>query len=258
MSDRDASRLMPGAVHLWVARESQLDDAALALRYRAFLTPEELARERRFLVDGARRLHLLARALQRVVLASCLPRAAPAELRFLNSTSGRPSLAAPFDAGGLEFNLAHTRGLVVLAVGQGMQLGVDAEWRDRRAPLQVARSYFSAAEADALEALPPAAQPERFLRLWTLKEAYLKGTGAGIVGGLDSITFDLERPGEYSFAHDADPDSRRWHFRQYALGDEHLVALACAPAQAEVVWHEFADGEEQPLSLAVQALISPR
>ena len=111
--------LTRGVVHLWLAFESQLDDPSTAASYGAFMSDEERERERKFLVDGARRLHVLARALQRVVLASYLPDVDPTRLCFVRTATGRPSLAPPFDASGIEFNLAHTRGLVVLAVGSG-------------------------------------------------------------------------------------------------------------------------------------------
>jgi 4'-phosphopantetheinyl transferase len=100
---------------------------------------------------------------------------APRELRFARSGAGRPSLAAPFDAGGLDFNLAHTRGLVVLAVARGLEFGIDVERYDKNVPLAAARRYFSRDEVAALEALPRDAQPPAFsCGCGTLKEAYLK------------------------------------------------------------------------------------
>ena len=226
--------LAPGTVALWCARPAQLDDPAIVDHYTDLMSDEERERGARMLLEGARQLHLLARALQRLALASYLPGVAPRELRFVRSGAGRPSLAAPFDAGGLDFNLAHSRGLVVLAVARGLEFGIDVERYDKNVPLAAARRYFSRDEVAALEALPRDAQPRRFLRLWTLKEAYLKAIGSGITGGLGSMTFRLDNRG-VSFERAADPDASRWWFGQFSAGAEHLLAIACrsraCPAQ---------------------------
>ncbi len=77
----------------------------------------------------------------------------------------------------------------MLAVARGASLGIDVEIYDKNVPLAVARRFFSPVEAGALAALPADAQPRRFLRLWTLKEAYLKAIGTGLAGGLGGMTF---------------------------------------------------------------------
>ena len=245
--------LAEGGVALWFARAAQLDDPATADHYAALMSDEERERGLRMVADGARRLHVLARALQRTVLASCLPGVAPRELRFSRSDSGRPSLAAPFDVGGLDFNLAHTRGLVVLAVARGLQFGVDVECRDKNVPLAAARRYFSRDEVAALERLPAALQPERFLRLWTLKEAYLKAIGTGISGGLGSMTFHLDARG-ITFERSTDPGASSWWFGQFTVGTEHLLAIACRSAMAPAIeFHELLAGRAQAPSFSIES-----
>jgi 4'-phosphopantetheinyl transferase len=244
-----------GVVHLWVAPEWQLDESVEA-RYREFMSAEEREAERRFLVEGARRLHVLARGLQRSVLASCLPGADPAALTFHKNPKGRPALAPPFDSSGIEFNLAHTEGMVVMAVCAGTKPGVDIEGISKQVPLAAARRYFSAAEVAALDALPAEEQPGRFLRLWTLKEAYLKAIGTGIAGGLGSMTFNLEAGG-CRFERAADADAARWQFHQYTLAPDYVVALACPPAPRalRIEWREFFAGEEREVSLVRSNLL---
>jgi len=245
-----------GVVHLWIAPEWQLD-ASIEASYREHMSAEERESERRFLIEGARRLHVLARGLQRKILASYLPDAEPAALEFVKNTKGRPALAPPFDASGIEFNLAHTQGMVVMAVCAGMKPGVDIERLGKKVPLAAARRYFSAQEVAALESLPAEEQPGRFLRLWTLKEAYLKATGAGIAAGLGSMSFVFDARG-CRFERAADPDAPRWRFQQFALAPDHLVALACPPGpQAlRVEWREFFAGGERPVSLVRSRLMS--
>jgi len=231
------------AVHVWFAFETLLDDPANAERFSALMSDNERSRERRLLVEPARRLHRLARGLQREVLSSYLPGTSARELGFVSGTTGRPVLAPPFDAGGLVFNLAHTPGLVALAVARGAPVGIDVEIHDKKVPLEVARRYFSKVEADALDALPAQAQARRFLRLWTLKEAYLKATGAGLEGGLDSMTFRIDDAGACAFERAADADASRWSFSQFDVGARHILAVARLPAResrgARIEWREF-------------------
>ncbi len=236
--------LEDNAVHVWLASETLLDDPANAERFTALMSDDERARDQRFLVEPARRLHRLARGLQREVLSSYLPGTSPQELRFVSGQTGRPALAPPFDASGLDFNLAHTRGLVVLAVARGAPVGIDVEIYEKKVPLEVARRFFSPVEVNALEALPIDERPRRFLRLWTLKESYLKAVGTGIAGGLDSMTFRIDDSGACAFERDDDPHAKRWSFSQFDVGERHVLALARLSAPDSrggitVEWREF-------------------
>jgi 4'-phosphopantetheinyl transferase len=240
------------AVHVWLAFETLLDDPANAERIAALMSDDERARDRRFLADPPRRLHLLARGMQREVLSSYLPGTSPRELQFISGAAGRPALAPPFDASGLVFNLSHASGLVALAVARGASLGIDVEVYDKKVRLEVARRFFSPVEADALEALPGDAQPRRFMRLWTLKESYLKAVGTGIAGGLESMTFRIDDAGTCGFERSADPEAAHWSFGQFDVGDQHVLAVARLPPRGSrlgmnIEWREFgADAGSAP------------
>jgi 4'-phosphopantetheinyl transferase len=216
---------MPGPVDVWFAREALLDDAQVAARLEALLDIDETARRERMAHESGRRQQLLTRAMQREVLSRYEPAIAPAEWRFERSAAGRPVLAPAFAATGLNFNVAHTAGMAVIAVGRVPRIGVDVEARDKNVPLPVARRYFSPREAAALDALAPESRPHHFLRLWTLKEAYLKAVGEGLPGGLDRMTFTLGGEAGITFEHVDDADARQWAFREFSQGG-HLLALA--------------------------------
>lgn len=232
---------MPGPVDVWFAPETLLDDAGVAAHLAMRLDPDERARHDRMAHESGRRQQLLARALQREVLSRYQPEIAPEAWRFERAPGGRPALAAAFAACGLNFNVAHTTGMVVIAVGRVPFIGVDVEAADKRVPLPVARRYFSAREVATLDALPPEARPRHFLRLWTLKEAYLKAVGEGLSGGLDRMTFTLRDDAPVEFQHDDDPQAPRWVFREFSQGG-FLLALACldpAVAALEVRLREY-------------------
>lgn len=232
--------MTPG-VHVWLAPEALAEDPATAPKLQALLSDDELAQQQRFAVESPRRQHLVARALQRTVLSHFVPSVAPCDWRFEIHEKGRPFIASG-QAPGLDFNIAHTVGMVVMAAGFEVRVGVDVEALARRRSMEIARRYFSSREIAGLEALPVDAQARRFLELWTLKEAYLKAIGTGIAGGLGTMTFDLDGGG-IAFERAADPDAARWRFHQRPAGETHLVALACmgdATSDDPVTWHEAA------------------
>jgi 4'-phosphopantetheinyl transferase len=239
-------------VHVWLAPEALVEAPGVAAALEQVLPDAEIARLADFRAESPRRLHLLARGLQRSMLSQLLPGTAPRDWRFERSASGRPSLS---DAHRLDvdFNIAHTRGLVAMALGRGVRIGIDVERFERRRSLEIARRYFSAREIAALEALPADAQPRRFVALWTLKEAYLKAIGTGIAGGLGSMTFEWCGDA-LTFERASDADAARWRFHQWPWGEDHLLALAwLAPVEIDVECRELtatdlaaaASGQEQ-------------
>jgi 4'-phosphopantetheinyl transferase len=219
--------LDPNQVDVWLARDPLLRDAPLLESFDLMLSPDERARVAGMRFEAGRHQQLVTRALARSVLSTYLPEVPPAEWRFELGEYGRPSVARdmPAAARALHFNIAHTTGLVTMAVGRMPRIGVDVERADARVRLAVARRYFSVAETASLEALPDIERRRRFQRLWTLKEAYLKAVGTGIVGGLASITFHFNEDGLRCEC--AEDDAAQWVFREFETGDAFLVALAC-------------------------------
>jgi len=128
--------------------------------------------------------------LGRLLMAYANVDAPPAIARTERGKPHAPSLAH------LDFNLTHARGEVLIAVAREQPLGIDLERVDREIEIDdIARRYFSTAEADAIEALAPERKLVAFLRLWTCKEAVLKALGEGISFGLDRVAFALDANG---------------------------------------------------------------
>lgn len=227
---------------MWLAFDTHFQAPEVQAKFSALLTPQEVERQQRLHLEALKRQFALTRALQRQVLSEYVADVAPAQWQFQASAEGRPTLAPPFDRTGLHFNLAHTDGVVAMAVCRHARVGIDVE-KLGRAPLAVAERYFSTAEAAQLRALPPESQPRRFLQLWTLKEAYLKATGAGLAGGLSRMSFLFGTDEDLRFERADDADAARWQFRQYELGARHVLGLAVLPRAGddplEVTLREF-------------------
>jgi len=245
----------PDPLQVWCARVPTPFDVALQRDYLALLSPTEHEQLARLRFDALKRRYLLTRVLVRTVLSRCVP-VDPADWIFAHNAYGRPFIAdPPAQAAQLRFNVSHTDALVVLVLARGREVGIDVECRQRHAPLDVAQRFFSPAESAALSALPPASQGARFWDLWTLKESYIKARGMGLSLPLDAFTFRFDGAGlalEVQ-AQLGDPGSG-WHFWQFVLPGEHLLAL-CAqrlgPQAPDCVFHELLPlREERRLQLS--------
>lgn len=120
--------------------------------------------------------------------------AAPASIRLDRTCRwcGDPRHGKPRAHDGPPFNLAHTAGLAVVAVGPA-ELGVDVE---RDAGSGVLDGSGVALAADERAAVAAARDPAAaFLALWTRKEAYVKGTGRGLVEDPTAVTFRVAAGG---------------------------------------------------------------
>ena len=161
--------------------EAALEEIHGSCDAHALLDEPESARAARFRSPEARDRFVAGRALLKTVLGARLGRP-PAVVRLRIEPSGRPELLDPEAC--LHFSVAHSGVRVVVALAE-REVGVDIE-RLRPLPdaLDLARRFFDASEAAALEAEPAERRSAAFLELWTRKEALLKARGLVLAAGL--------------------------------------------------------------------------
>jgi hypothetical protein len=83
----------------------------------------------------------------------------------------------------LHFNISHSGELVALAIAHE-PVGIDIEEiRVTRDLHRIARRFFSAEEAERVDA-----DADQFFRIWTAKEAVVKAIGSGVFDHLQSFT----------------------------------------------------------------------
>ena len=204
--------------------ECQSPSPTLAAQWRACLSEAELATADRFHFEVDRSTYLAAHWLLRNALTAVagLP---PQDWCFTVRAHGKPGVDARLGLPDLQFNLSHTRGFVACAVSTAHEVGIDVEAASRNPDLEVADRFFSPNEVAILRAMPPARQPETFLRFWTLKEALIKATGEGLHRGLDSFSFALD-PVSIRFHPDDSDAPALWSFIEHRPTPGHLLALA--------------------------------
>ena len=194
-------------------------------RWLALLDGAEQAQAARFHFAHDRLAYIAAHGLARTMLeaAGGLPAAA---WRFVLGPHGRPEPDPAHARPWLRFNISHTRGLVCCAVAVDHDVGIDVEDLERR-PVEpaLARRYFAPCEAELVARTPPQGRQEAFLRIWTLKEAFVKATGDGVGLGLDRFAFELDPP-RLRFAPESAGSPASWEFAEARPTRRHLMALA--------------------------------
>jgi 4'-phosphopantetheinyl transferase len=216
-------------VHVWYRLTETLTVDAIRAAA-AGLSADEAERHARFRFAHDQRDYAVAHDLVRRSL-SVLADVTPEAWRFAPGERGKPqiepSMTRVFPDGPreLSFNLSHTRGLVSCAAAWGGPVGIDVERLDRDVGIEgLAGRYFSRAEVSALEQSND--RRARFFELWTLKEAFLKSTGAGLHQPLTSMSFDLIEDGTIRFEPPAGTDCSEWQFALCAPADDMRLAIA--------------------------------
>jgi 4'-phosphopantetheinyl transferase len=168
--------LQHGDVHLWRVPLGETRE-----QWAAFLSPEESARASRFHFAHDRERFITGRAALRMILARYLG-TAPGELQFAIGAHGKPELAGTCES--LRFNLSHSGELMLLAITQAREIGIDLEQIRGGVPYEdLAERYFPDEEARSLRLLPEPEKITRFYELWTATEAQLKASGLGLANG---------------------------------------------------------------------------
>ncbi len=194
----------------WVTAWSQVLDA------------DELARADRFRRSEDRICYIAAHALLRTALGAATGRP-PASLVFGRGSFGKPFLPA---APALHFSLTHTDRLTAVALHTS-PVGCDAEPADRSVE-EATFSIMSEEERAWLLGLPTAVARQRaFIRLWVIKEAYVKALGLGLSLDPASYAFDLTGDAGILRRAPAGYDGTAiWRFGAEIFGETHTVGLA--------------------------------
>jgi 4'-phosphopantetheinyl transferase len=217
--------LKPEEVHLW--RFPLVCSDSLE----PLLDEQELQRAKRLLSHDKARAFVVARTRLRQILSGYLDMA-PQSLRFSYGPAGKPALVDLADAPA--FNLAHSGNWGVCAVVSRGEVGVDVETiRSGLDYAKLAQRFFSETENQWLSACPEPRRLRCFYRIWTRKEAWLKGKG----GGFSDPAQDI---GPAHLAGSCTCDGR-WWLRSFPLARHSLAALALTQefslVQRWEAWH---------------------
>ncbi|MGW1665493.1 4'-phosphopantetheinyl transferase family protein [Streptomyces microflavus] len=185
------------------------------------LSSAELRRAASFARPADRAAYATAHTALRQLLGGYLDRP-PAALTFVREPCpgcagphGRPAVVQAGGGPPLHFSLAHSRGLIAVAVAPRV-IGVDVERLPSPETVEACARALHPGEQAELAAAPPGERRAHFGRLWTRKEAYLKALGTGLSRHprTDYLGSDLRRR------------PARWAVLDLPAGPEHAAAIA--------------------------------
>ncbi|MCA1323718.1 4'-phosphopantetheinyl transferase family protein [Herbaspirillum sp. alder98] len=188
------------------------------------LSADELAHAARYRQWPDRVRYGAMRVALRQLLASRMD-CRPETLRFAINAFGKPRLATP---GGPAFNQSHAARAGLVALADGLDVGVDIECDE----LSIAPD-----ELDGMTQLMLGPREREragrldmdgFLRRWVGKEAALKALGVGIAEHLHTLEVCPHDDGRYTVSHGR-PDWPQVHARRL----EHLPGYAAALAWSQ-------------------------
>lgn len=244
--ERDQTRplgtpLPPGHVHVWSVplHGGGVDAAYFSNR----LAPEEINRAHRFRSEPDRRRYILRRAALKLILAKYLG-VGSGEIRYVAGHYDKPSLVWPLRNSGLHFSLSHSADHSLIAVSYDNEIGIDIEKVSAFPDLpEVAVSILSNTERSIFNGLDESDKLKAFFRIWTQKEAYLKGRGLGLNQAPSSIDVTVPPAQEACLIQDrsAPEAAGAWSLRAWDYIPDYTAALAVHGCDSPVItlrdWH---------------------
>ncbi len=173
--------LIPGKVEIWKFDLQSYSNHILDLYN--LLDGEEKARSARFIKEKDRQMYILAKALLRSLLGKYL-KLNPREISFEYSERKKPRLRNPCNLR-IRFNVTHSGQCILIAVSDD-EVGIDVEdYRDKALIKKEMDFIFDESEKSFINS--HASPSEAYHKLWTRKEALLKGTSQGVIDEIKSI-----------------------------------------------------------------------
>lgn len=175
-------------VQVYVCPVSRVPQDHLVLsHYLGFLSSAEKLRYDQYHPKAAR-LFLISRILVKTVLADKLG-ISPHQVNIQLHPNGKPFVQG---SKAVYFNLTHSADVIILAVTEEGEIGVDIEQVDREFEWMRVDSVLAPIEIEWIkenELTDPFSVYQRFFQIWTLKEAYIKCTGEGMSRHLKKLNF---------------------------------------------------------------------
>ncbi len=173
-------------IKLYCMSIGALDDPETFQRYYREMSAERRAKIDRIRMSQDKKLSLAAGILLDCGLQEFGLRGRT--IRVEEGTYGKPFFP---DLPNIHFSLSHSHEMA-FAVFADTEAGCDIEYRKKPNEKLAGRFFCPEENAWMMAARTETEGEERFYRLWTLKESFIKATGQGLRQPLDSFCFRIE------------------------------------------------------------------
>ena len=225
---------LSGACDVWLISLLQVNQDLTELE--SVLSSQERERAAAFLLSAPRRQFVVARAALRILLGRYLG-VSPSACNFALNANGKPLLQPPSL---LRFNLSHAGNLILIAISDSIDVGVDVEAHRKTNDLNsLAASILCPADMELWLALDAADRATEFYRIWTCKEAITKAIGCGLAMDFRSIRISIA-PGRKPALVSLDPPwdwTERWTLQELETESGYSAAIAAFIPDLNVTSH---------------------
>ncbi len=175
-------------IQVWLAHIPPFPDLS---SYGQLLNQDEFARAMTFSRPFDASRFVVSRAVTKVALsAASAVRRKPPEWHITTLPGGKPVTDK-----GVHFNISHADDLAVVAVSERHCLGIDIEPLDQKLAVEDMEAVLTKEEREEITKVAPAFRSRELIRLWTIKESYLKLLGLGLKLDPCHVQARLEPPG---------------------------------------------------------------
>ncbi|CAN6893163.1 unnamed protein product [Brassica oleracea] len=241
--------------HLWYMLPNEVKSESLLKHYTQLLSQQEKDSIFGMQSDALKKKNaLLARTLVRTTVARYQTNnnndtvVDPRSLKFKKNLYGKPEVDGEVDTTTsypkLKFNISHTDSLIACGVTVNVPVGIDVEDKTRKMRhdvLSLAKRFYSSREVEFLSSIADMeARRKEFIKLWTLKEAYVKALGKGFSASPFN-TFSIIRP-VAAESYNLCGQAEGWKFRLLELAASSHYAAICIEGE---------DDEEEAMTVIV-------
>lgn len=229
--------LLSRGIHIW--RVNLMIAPPIEDELANLLDSAERGRAARFRFAADRRRFVASHGALRLLLGQLID-AAPQAVELVAGEYGKPELDPRHAPRLVQFNLAHSGELALIAVGREAAIGVDLEHvRPIPEVMDIAKRFYSPSEQQRLATVAGTSLEQlSFYTCWTRKEAIIKGLGHGLYHPTPSfsVTFLPDEP--VAILGDEAPGAPllRWTLHALQPGDGYVGAVAAAAPAPVHCW----------------------
>ncbi|MCJ7718153.1 MAG: 4'-phosphopantetheinyl transferase superfamily protein [Anaerolineales bacterium] len=225
-----------GVVHIWHTSASFWKNKINELD--SVLSQDEISRKQKLLSQNRQEDYIISRGILRSILAQYLEEP-PEEVFLETDPNGKPFLPGS----NIRFNLSHSEGLFLYGFVLDVPIGVDLQQVYPISSIRtIIKNNFSPHEQHILFGEKESRLQDLFFRIWTAKEAYLKGTGEGFQKPANSFSICNKTNGMIHFELRKDADTLNndgWNIRELHLAKKYKAALAVRGQITQIHFHSF-------------------
>ena len=226
-------------LHIWCA--SLNVSSQDLLYYRSILSDDEAGRAMRFVFEKDRNHFIVGRGLLRSLLGSYLD-LEPAQVEFVYRPHGKPAIKLGPKDKVLEFNLSHSKELVLYAFNWDHKVGIDVEYIQSMPDMDnFAEQFFSPRETALINSLAGEQKEIAFFKIWTCKEAFLKANGSGLTQPLNAmeVSFEAGKVVTLSAIGGDKEQTARWHLEIFNPVSGYQAAFAVDGYAGEIFFQQL-------------------